>query len=183
MVAQLQEKFKGRDEAVASIFLQDNVNHSKENDFYEAILNSVYIQLSTRHHDSQDLANYFYKSYGEARAHGQRRPRHLLRKALSARLAMLEHAFLVVDDIDRCYEGSLLESELSRLQIHGLKIMTTSRVPLHASMATGECDTDAHKDDWYPQRCKVYWWCENCKDENYIICHSCKDEGHTCKTW
>ncbi|KAH7051071.1 hypothetical protein B0J12DRAFT_661973 [Macrophomina phaseolina] len=180
-LARLRERFRGQKEAVAAIFLLDDVNYSHEGRFCEDLLDSVYCQLSSRQPHPEDLATSFYATYRDAREHGKQNVLHLLRKALAARLAILERAFLVLDDIDRCYESSALEAELSRLQELGLKILVTSRVPLNTSVLEYRCDTGVHgKEEWEVPCCKVCWWCSKCKYD--IICHGCKEAGHVCKS-
>lgn len=183
MAKHLHQKFQKQSEAVVSIFLQEDVSNSDENGFCEDLLDQIYYQLSPKPHNGYDLADSLYTTYKHSHDHGIWGSRHLLRKALLARLSSLEHAFLVLDGIDRCYEGTVLGEELSRLQDHGLKIMTTSRVPCNASVDRVSCDTDAHCDDFFPPYTNLYWWCHKCKDENDMICQPCREKGHGCRKW
>ncbi|KDN70109.1 hypothetical protein CSUB01_11924 [Colletotrichum sublineola] len=109
----------------------------------------------------------------------------LLRDALHSCLGLLDHAFLVVDGVDRCSPAVelLLENELLFLASKGLKVFLTSRIYCSRTSPVVFCDSCPQESR---KHLDIYWVCETCNDtgfgskDGHVLCQSCRDEGRTC---
>ncbi|KAK1636329.1 hypothetical protein BDP81DRAFT_321171 [Colletotrichum phormii] len=185
----LREQYHWEREAVASVFVRADVA-SGGTAFVEDVLTSIFHQLCVNHTEVDEDEAYVakYRLYLDARKHGHRdifRIK-LMRETLQSRLGMLDHAFLVVDDFDRCSPAVdlFLENELAILANDSeLKVLITSRVSCLKTIPTWQyCDSCEDKATKFLH---VYWRCENCKTrkvklDSHILCQECRDNGKTC---
>lgn len=153
---------------------------SQEAAFVEDFLARIYHQLSISS-NADDNCIEAYACYEKACELGNSATRRikLIRDALIVRLSCVGRAFLVLDDFDRCSPalGLILEQELATLQHRGLSIMVTSRIPLLEYPDTASCDACQE----YPIR--LYWSCQKCDGDVFIMCHSCKEKEEVCQNW
>lgn len=188
----LENKYRDEKEAVASIFLQEDVV-SGGSTFVEDILHSVFRQLCVKDSEADAKEDYVseYRLYLDARrdgdSDGERRVR-LVRDALHSRLGKLVRAFLIIDDLDRCSASDelLIENEISMMGVQGLKVFLTSRIPcLKRASQSVECDSCPDKG----MEIDVYWECESCKkrglrpEEVHVLCQVCRDGQKACRNW
>lgn len=193
----LRNKYSGDGDAVAAVFVRTDVASGGSTAFVEDFLASVFRQLCARHAkvigDEDDDAAHIakYREYFEARDHGLRDARRiqLLRDALHLRLALLDHAFLVVDDFDRCSPAAdlFLEGELAALTRLGLKVFLTSRVPCLATTPLDQACDSCEDEQLRAKSRAVYWKCEECRRKRvklaHILCQDCRDADKTCANW
>ncbi|KAK1961345.1 hypothetical protein LY78DRAFT_588937 [Colletotrichum sublineola] len=189
MVAEwLRSQYPGEKDAVAAVFVQDDVVVAGTA-FVEDVLTSMFHQLCVRSADEDEDEAYVakYRLYLDARKHGHRDMFRieLIRDALQSRLSMLDHAFLVIDDFDRCSPAVdlFLENELALLAKNSrLKVLMTSRVSCLKAVPTWQY-CDACDDEEVARYLSVYWTCEGCKKKAkpvHILCQRCRDVGRTC---
>ncbi|KAK1985868.1 hypothetical protein LZ30DRAFT_685846 [Colletotrichum cereale] len=184
----LRSQHTGNKDAVAAVFVREDVVVAGTA-FVEDVLTSLFHQLCARHAEVDEDEAYVakYRRYLDARKHGHRDMFRieLLRDALQSRLSMLDRAFLVIDDFDRCSPAVdlFLENELALLARGSrLKVLMTSRVPCLKTLPTWyTCDSCEKEED--PEYLSVYWQCESCKKKakpGYMLCQRCRDEGRAC---
>ncbi|KAF6801240.1 TOL protein [Colletotrichum sojae] len=194
LVERLRRKHDGDGDAVAAVFVRTDVASGGSTAFVEDFLASVFRQLCVRHakiyEDEDDDAAHIekYREYFEARNTGLRDARRiqLLRDALQLCLGILDRAFLVVDDFDRCSPAAdlILESELAALALLGLKVFLTSRVPCLATVPLAQACDSCQDERLRATFRAVYWRCEECRRRRvklaHILCQDCRDAGKTC---
>ncbi|KAH6886272.1 hypothetical protein B0T10DRAFT_490924 [Thelonectria olida] len=184
---QLRSKYPSKGSAVASIFIVRDVRWS-EATFIEDLLGSIFRQLKAGHTcEGECEVNTALLEYVEAcKGHQRGATRiRLIRRALDLCVASLDHAFLVLDGIDRCSPAVelFLEDEFPRLRASGLRILTTSRIPcLRMPARNYNCDTH---DCPEPDERLVYWLCQEpeCKKLKIVVCVACKEKNVSCKNW
>ena len=165
---------------LATIFINDEPLE-RDLTFVEDLLLSLYEQLAVA--GPAVLAR--YNDYQNARQKGRTASIriNLISKALQWRVAEINaqgQAFLILDNVDQCNAAlrELLERELSALQLVGLKIMTTSRLPRYEAFETmGSRVCDYHAGYFETD---LYWHCDGC---DHDICESCKGDDEYCRTW
>ncbi|KAH8680520.1 hypothetical protein BX600DRAFT_444591 [Xylariales sp. PMI_506] len=100
-----------------------------------------------------------------------------LRAAIHTRLGIRRRAFLVLDDLDLAWDNPLeyrqIEDELAAFQKSGLKIFTSSRIPVEPYNLRIICDVDD-----YPTEHTFWWKCSICLSED--ICDPCRKRGKGC---
>ncbi|KAL1622028.1 hypothetical protein SLS56_008912 [Neofusicoccum ribis] len=183
------------DVATTSIFINADI-HNNEASFIEDFLGSLFRQLSTADSIPNDPATGVYHANEAARARGERLSVcvKLLRKALYTCLLGHSHAFLVVDDFDRCGAAvdMFLEDEFARLQRHGLKTMVTSRISFQKPMQSFSCYVEVEDGACSNMDLSVCWQCRKCSagwdpdggdESEHYICDGCRRKGETCRTW
>ncbi|OJD30377.1 heterokaryon incompatibility protein [Diplodia corticola] len=179
------------DVGVASVFVVADVYNDGEDAaaFVESVLSSLCRQFRRNSGETSRVSDGIYGAYVAACGRGDRFSRRikLLRKALYARLLSLSHAFLIVDDFDRCGDAIELffEDEFARLRRHGLKIFVTSRIAFQRSQLSVWCDAVNSEGEQCPSYgITVYWKCKQCllrgAEEDYIICEACRLRGEGC---
>lgn len=117
----------------------------------------------------------------------------VLRREISSVLARLQHAFLVVDDIEMCSSNlfSDLQSELRKMRWRGMHVMTTSGLTIWHQNEEFRCDRFPVID--HAKILRTLYWCCSCDfrddlldDEPYILYQDCKDLSrsvHKCHKW
>lgn len=162
--------------------------------FVEDVLTSIFHQLCVNHTEVDVDEAYVakYRLYLDARRHGHRdifRIK-LMRDALQSRLGMLDRAFLLVDDFDRCSPAVdlFLENELAILaNTTPLKIMITSRISCLKAIPTWQYCDFCNPEQLPSKFLHVYWRCEGCRGNKvklaYILCQDCRDKGKICANW
>ncbi|EFQ30866.1 hypothetical protein CGRA01v4_12936 [Colletotrichum graminicola] len=189
MVAEwLRSQYTGNKDAVAAVFVREDVV-AAGTAFVEDVLTSVFHQLCIRCAEVDEDEAYVakYRLYLDARKHGHRDMFRieLIRDALLSRLSMLDRAFLVIDDFDRCSPAVdlFLENELALLARGSrLKVLITSRVSCLKTVPTWQY-CDACDDEEVAMYLSVYWRCESCRKKAkpaHILCQRCRDAGRTC---
>ncbi|KAK1964000.1 hypothetical protein LY78DRAFT_715649 [Colletotrichum sublineola] len=190
LATHLKDDYSGRRDAVASIFVQRGVSSSGAS-FVEDVLASLLYQLCAKHTKiAADEAVTYVAKYRQYFATGERGHSddiriQLLRDALHSCLGLLDHAFLVVDGVDRCSPAVelLLENELLFLASKGLKVFLTSRIYCSRTSPVVFCDSCPQESR---KHLDIYWVCETCNDtgfgskDGHVLCQSCRDEGRTC---
>lgn len=189
MTEKLRHKYTATTDAVASVFVQKDVT-SGDNAFVEDVLTSMFKQLYLN--GSEDEAVFAkYRLYLDARKNGHRDlfRIQIIREAISLLISKLDHAFVVIDDFDRCSPTAdlFLENELSLLADQGLKILLTSRIAwLKTLPEDAQCDSCVKEDQ---KDLSVYWSCASCEGNGvehrytHILCEDCKEKGKTCFNW
>ncbi|GKT41584.1 uncharacterized protein ColSpa_01765 [Colletotrichum spaethianum] len=189
----LRDHYTGKKDAVASVFVREDAV-TAGTAFVEDVLTSIFHQLCVGHVEAHEDEAYVakYRLYLDARKHGHRdifRIK-LIRDALESRLGMLDHAFLVIDDFDRCSPAVdlFLENELAILANQSrLKVLITSRVSCLKDVPTAQyCDSCDDEED-AAKFLFVYWRCDSCRRKKWkpahILCQGCRDKGKTCVNW
>ncbi|KAK1990785.1 hypothetical protein LX36DRAFT_691567 [Colletotrichum falcatum] len=197
VVEWLRSQYAGDRDAVAAVFVREDVAAAGGTAFVEDVLTSVFHQLCARGAEEkaggegEDEAHVAkYRRYLDARRHGHRDMFRieLIRDALQSRLSTLDRAFLVVDDFDRCSPAAdlFLENELALLARRWrLKVLMTSRVSCLKALPTWQCcdSCDDGDGDEAATFLSVYWRCESCKNTArppHILCQRCRDAGMAC---
>lgn len=156
----------------------------------EDVLTSMFKQLYLN--GSEDEAIFAkYRLYLDARKNGHRDlfRIQIIREAISLLVNKLDHAFVVVDDFDRCSPTAdlFLENELSLLADRGLKVFLTSRIAcLKALPEDAKCNSCVKEDQ---KDLSVYWSCASCERNGvehkytHILCEDCQEKGKTCSNW
>ncbi|KAK1976454.1 hypothetical protein LZ30DRAFT_734607 [Colletotrichum cereale] len=187
VATKLKNEYAGKRDATASIFLQTDVSSSGAA-FVEGILKSVLNQLCVKHNKvaTDEAAAYVakHRQYSESGEHGYHDD--FLRDALHSCLSLLDHAFLIIDGVDRCSPavGLLLENELISLAAKGLKVFLTTRIHCPKTSPVVFCDSGPQEKR---KRLGVYWTCDTCKERGFgskdapVLCQSCRSKGRTCK--
>ncbi|KAK2028801.1 hypothetical protein LX32DRAFT_618426 [Colletotrichum zoysiae] len=188
VVEWLRSQYAGDKDAVAAVFVREDVV-AAGTAFVEDVLTSAFHQLCVRSDKVDEDEAYVakYRLYLDARKHGHRDMFRieLIRDALQSRLSMLDRAFLVIDDFDRCSPAVdlFLENELALLARGSrLKVFMTSRVSCLKAVPTWQY-CDSCDDEEVARFLSVYWRCESCKKKAkpaHILCQRCSDEGRTC---
>jgi hypothetical protein len=141
---------------LASIFVDQDVATSSIG-FLEDFLSCIYFQL--RKYPS--ASDRHFEQYEQACQDGEAVTKRvkLLRTALVARLKGNDHTFLVFDGYDRISEGLqvILDTELSQLQVHRLRVLQTRRVPVFEIPLSMLCDGIDCEEGYV----KLYWVCVN----------------------
>ncbi|KAK8127354.1 hypothetical protein PG984_008462 [Apiospora sp. TS-2023a] len=182
IIEDLRTSFKGPRTATISIFLQSLPTHAGNGNSYPLstqLLLEIQRQLESNAHVS-DIEG----EEDDNKSNGAQRHHEIGEEALYGwirdQIKLLDRAFLVIDDLDLAFQDIAqyreLESQLSRLQDLGFKILTTSRVPYLTGELRG-CDVATHSG---PAQIRFWWHCETCGSGAYDICHECKSAGNGC---
>ncbi|KAL0934505.1 TOL protein [Colletotrichum truncatum] len=182
----LKQKYAGTRDAVASVFVRNDVTFNGTA-FVEDVLIVLFNQLSLKGIEDEIIAAK-YRLYLDARKHGHRDVFRiqLTRDALYSLLTKLDHAFLIVDDFDRCSPAVdlFLENELSLLATKGLKVFLTSRITcLKILPEKVLCDSCVTEDQ---EHLSVYWACAGCEGTGverevvHVLCQNCREKGEAC---
>lgn len=170
---------------VASAFIHDGIIEN-ELAFLEDFLDKAYKQLTPLGLLVGHATSKCYTKYTNAQYTGRRTSIrvNLIAQALHQRVVEIREtglAFLVVDNIDECSPSlrELLERELSILQMKGLSIMVTARLPKHEKQEDLWCDF--HEAGHFEDSLQYYWRCSSC--EQHYMCEDCSSQDKVCIKW